>query len=168
MDQLTYRQTQLSAQKTFNQIAVDVASQVMALDQARAQYRRPSNTEPSLRNYSREKRGDFRWGFHHRHSGGARRDLATAQSSELAAAAAYIHNRIALDQGLGLTLERTTFRRGCRLAGGNTAQVTRDCLICSSARRAGHARPLHRALVARREEFTRHVAKRKSVWSSPP
>ena len=36
---------------------------------------------------------------------GARRDLATAQSSELAAAASYIHSRIALDQGLGLTLE---------------------------------------------------------------
>jgi hypothetical protein len=36
---------------------------------------------------------------------GARRDLATAQSSELAAAAGYMRNRIALDQGLGLTLE---------------------------------------------------------------
>ena len=49
---------------------------------SRPSIRRPPNTEPSWRS-----------------------DLAAAQSSELAAAAAYIHNRVALDQGLGLTLE---------------------------------------------------------------
>jgi outer membrane protein TolC len=35
----------------------------------------------------------------------ARRDLANAQSAELAAAAAYVHGRIALDQELGRTLD---------------------------------------------------------------
>ena len=35
----------------------------------------------------------------------ARRDMATAQSNELAAASAYVRSRIALDQDLGATLE---------------------------------------------------------------
>jgi outer membrane protein TolC len=96
----------LSAQKTFNQIAVDVASQVMALDQARAQYRAAVEHRTIVEKLLQGEERRFQMGASTIATlVGARRDLATAQSSELAAAAAYIHNRIALDQGLGLTLE---------------------------------------------------------------
>jgi outer membrane protein TolC len=106
MDQLTHRQTQLSAQKTFNQIAVEISSQVMALDQARAQYRAALERRTILDKLLQGEERRFQMGASTIATlVGARRDLATAQSSELAAAAAYIHNRIALDQGLGLTLE---------------------------------------------------------------
>jgi outer membrane protein TolC len=106
MDQLTHRQTQLNAQKTFNQLAVEVASQVMALQQARAQYQAAAEHRTIVEKLLQGEERRFQMGASTIATVvGARRDLATAQSSELAAAAAYIHNRIALDQGLGLTLE---------------------------------------------------------------
>jgi outer membrane protein TolC len=106
MDQLTHRQTQLSAQKTFNQLAVDVSNQVMALAQARAQYQAAVERRTILEKLLQGEERRFQMGTSTIATVvQARRDLATAQSSELAAAAAYLHNRIALDQGLGLTLE---------------------------------------------------------------
>jgi outer membrane protein TolC len=106
MDLLTYRQTQLNAQKTFNQIAVDVASQVMALQQARNQYQSAAEHRTIVEKLLQGEERRFQMGASTIATlVGARRDLATAQSSELAAAAAYIHSRIGLDQGLGLTLE---------------------------------------------------------------
>jgi len=106
MDQLTHRQTQLSAQKTFNQLAVDVASQVLVLHQARAQYQAAVEHRTILEKLLQGEERKFQMGTSTIATVvGARRDMATAQSSELAAAASYIHNRIALDQGLGLTLE---------------------------------------------------------------
>jgi outer membrane protein TolC len=106
IDRLTHRQTQLNAQKTFNQLAVDVASQVMALQQARAQYRASVEHRTIVEKLLQGEERKFQMGTSTIATVvGARRDMATAQSSELAAAAAYIHNRIALDQGLGLTLE---------------------------------------------------------------
>ena len=124
MDQLTHRQTQLNAQKTFNQLAVDVSSQVMALRQARALYQAAIEHRPSWRSCSREKKEISDGGVHHRHRGPGQARLATAQSSELAAAAAYIHNRIALDHGLGLTLEAEPhIGRGCHLRGALKEEV---------------------------------------------
>ena len=106
MDQLTHRQTQLNAQKIFNQLAVEVSSQVMALDQARAQYRAAVAHRTIVEKLLQGEERRFQMGASTIATVvGARRDLATAQSSELAAAASYIHSRIALDQGLGLTLE---------------------------------------------------------------
>ena len=106
MDQLTHRQTQLNAQKTFNQLAVEVASQVMALQQARAQYQAAAEHKTIVEKLLQGEERRFQMGASTIATVvAARRDLATAQSSELAAAAAYIHNRISLDQGLGLTLE---------------------------------------------------------------
>ncbi len=106
MDQLTHRQTQLNAQKTFNQLAVEVSSQVMALQQARAQYQAAVEHRTIVEKLLQGEERRFQMGASTIATVvAARRDLATAQSSELAAAAAYIHNRIALDQGLGLTLE---------------------------------------------------------------
>jgi outer membrane protein TolC len=106
MDQLTHRQTQLNAQKTFNQLAVEVASEVMALQQARAQYQAAAEHRTIVEKLLQGEERRFQMGASTIATVvAARRDLATAQSSELAAAAAYIHNRISLDQGLGLTLE---------------------------------------------------------------
>jgi outer membrane protein TolC len=106
IDQLIHRQTQLSSQKTFNQLAVDVSSQVMALQQARAQYQAAVERRTILEKLLQGEERRFQMGISTIATVvQARRDMATAQSSELAAAAAYMHNRIALDQGLGLTLE---------------------------------------------------------------
>jgi outer membrane protein TolC len=106
MDQLTHRQAQLNAQKTFNQLAVDVSTQVMALGQARAQYQAAVEHRTILEKLLQGEERKFQMGTSTIDTVvGARRDMATAQSSELAAAAAYMRNRIALDQGLGLTLE---------------------------------------------------------------
>jgi outer membrane protein TolC len=106
MDQLTHRQTQLNAQKTFNQLAVEVSSQVMALQQARAQYQAAVAHRTIVEKLLQGEERRFQMGASTIATVvAARRDLATAQSSALAAAASYIHNRIALDQGLGLTLE---------------------------------------------------------------
>jgi outer membrane protein TolC len=106
MDELLQRQSVLAAQRAANQLGVDIATQVLALEQARARY------QSALE--SRELLEKIVAGEEKKLLAGAstiaavvnnRRDLATAQSNELAAAAAYMRNRVALDQALGRTLE---------------------------------------------------------------
>jgi outer membrane protein TolC len=106
IDQLSHRQSQLAAQRAVNQLALDISNQVLALEQARARYQ--SAVE------SRTLVGRLLEGEEKKWLAGsstiatvvnARRDMATAESSELAAASAYMRSRIALDQDLSATLE---------------------------------------------------------------
>jgi outer membrane protein len=106
IDQLQLRQTQLSTQKDFNQVQVDVMNYVVALRQARARYDaavRNRTLDQQLVDAERRKL-----------SLGAstpynvivqQRDLIAAQSAETAALVSYTYARIALDQTLGTTLE---------------------------------------------------------------
>jgi len=105
IDQLTLRQTQLSDQKDFNQVQVDVQNYVIALRQARARY------EAAVRNrtlqeqlYTSERRR-FELGASIPYNvTQQQRDVMTAQSSETAALVAYVTARIALDRTTGAIL----------------------------------------------------------------
>jgi outer membrane protein TolC len=106
IDQLTVRQNSLQLQKDINQLAVDVSNQVVALQQARARY------EAAVRNRILEQQ--LLDAEQKKFSLGAsttynvvqqQRDLATAQSSEVAALVAYSNARVFLDETLGTTLE---------------------------------------------------------------
>jgi outer membrane protein len=106
IDQLTHRQTQLATQKTMNQLAVDIANQVLALQQARARYQSAVESRRLLETLLAGEEKKLLAGTSTISTVvAARRDMATAESSELAAAEAYMRNRIALDQALGNTLE---------------------------------------------------------------
>jgi len=105
IDQLSLRQTQLSSQKDFHQVEIDVRNYVIALRQARARYEAAEKSrvlEEEL--YASERR---------RYELGAstsydvtqqQRDLIAAQSSEVAARVAYINARVALDGTTGVIL----------------------------------------------------------------
>jgi outer membrane protein len=105
IDQLTLRQTQLSNQKDFNQVQVDVQNYVIALRQARARY------EAAVRNrtlqeqlYASERRR-FELGASIPYNvTQQQRDLMAAQSSEMAALVAYVTARIGLDRTTGAIL----------------------------------------------------------------
>ena len=105
IDQLQFRQTQLTTRKDLNQVEVDVRNYVIALRQARARY------DAAVRNrilqeqlYSSERRR-FELGASIPYNvTQQQRDLMTAQSSEMAALVAYITARIALDRTTGAIL----------------------------------------------------------------
>ncbi len=105
VDQLTFRQTQLTTRKDLNQVQVDVQNYVIALRQARARY------DAAVRNrtlqeqlYSSERRR-FELGASIPYNvTQQQRDLMTAQNSEMAALVAYITARIALDRTTGAIL----------------------------------------------------------------
>lgn len=106
IDQLTHRQTQLATQRTMNQLAVDIANQLLALQQARTRYQSAVSSRTLLEQLLAGEEKKLLAGTSTISMVvNARRDLATAESSELAAAEAYMRNRIALDHALGNTLE---------------------------------------------------------------
>jgi len=107
IDQLQLRQTQIQLSKDINQVAVDVSNYLVAMRQARGRYRAAVQTrilQQQLLDAEQKKL-----------AGGAstlfnvvqqQRDLIAAQSSEIAALVDFSNARVALDQTLGLTLER--------------------------------------------------------------
>jgi outer membrane protein TolC len=106
IDQLAYRQTQLTRQREINQLAVDVGNQVVALRQARARYAAASNARQVQEQLVAGEEKKFSLSSSTISAVvAARQSLAAARATELAALAAYKHARISLDQVLGLTLE---------------------------------------------------------------
>lgn len=107
IDQLQLRQTQIQLGKDLNQVAVDVSNYQVAMRQARGRYRAAVQTrilQQQLLDAEQKKL-----------AGGAstpfnvvqeQRDLIAAQSAEIAALVDFSNARVALDQTLGLTLER--------------------------------------------------------------
>jgi len=106
IDQLQFRQSQLRGQKDDNQIVVDISSQMSALRQARARYALARDTR-MLQEHLLE-------ADQQRASGvdtfntimSDQRSLVVTEISETNALATYAHARVALDQVLGMTLER--------------------------------------------------------------
>lgn len=105
IDLLQLRQTELTNQKSANQVQVEVQNYVIALRQARARYEAASRSrvlQQQLFAGEQEKLG----------LGAStssdvvqlQRDLTTAEAAEISAEAAYSQARIALDQALGRTL----------------------------------------------------------------
>lgn len=107
IDQLQLRQSQIQLGKDLNQVAVDVSNYAVAMRQARGRYRAAVQTrilQQQLLDAEQKKL-----------AGGAstpfnvvqqQRDLVTAQSAEIAALVDFSNARVALDQTLGVTLER--------------------------------------------------------------
>jgi outer membrane protein len=106
IDQLQLRQSQIQLNKDLNQVAVDISNYAVALRQARGRYRAAVQTrilQQQLLDAEQKKL-----------AGGAstpfnvvqqERDLAAAQSAEIAVLVDYSNARVALDQTLGTTLE---------------------------------------------------------------
>jgi outer membrane protein TolC len=117
IDQLQYRQSQLSAQRDLNQIVVDVSSSMAAIMQARSRYATAKNTrvlqEQLLEVEKKKSYGAATFNYIMIDQ----RALILAQLSEMSAITAYNRARISLDQVIGETLERNNITLEEGLAG---------------------------------------------------
>jgi outer membrane protein TolC len=106
IDQLTIRQTQVQTQRDLNEVVVDVSNQMVALQQARARYAaavRSRILEQQLLDAEQKK---FKLGASTTYSVVTQqRDLALAQSAEVAALVAFSNAQVSLDETLGTTLK---------------------------------------------------------------
>lgn len=106
IDQLQLRQSQLQNQKDLNQIVVDVSNQVTALRQARVRYEAAVKNRILEQQLFEAEQKKFALGASTTFNVVTQqRDLATAQSNEIAALVTYSNARVALDQVLGTTLD---------------------------------------------------------------
>jgi outer membrane protein len=107
IDQLQLRQAQIQLGKDTNQVAVDLSNYLVAMRQARGRYRAAVQTrilqEQLLAAEQKKLAGGASTPFNVVQQ---QRDLIAAQSSEIAALVDFSNARLALDQTLGLTLER--------------------------------------------------------------
>ena len=106
IDQLSLRQTELQYQRDVNELAVDVSNQVIALRQARAQYQAAVHNRILEQQLLDAEQKKFALGASTPFNVVTQqRDLATAQSAEIAAKVAYSNARVALSQTLGTMLQ---------------------------------------------------------------
>ncbi len=118
IDQLQFRQGELTSQRDLNNIAVAISSQMNALQQARSRYTAAKDTrilQEQLLSAEQEKFTSGLSTFNNLIAD--QRLLVTAQISEVNAATAYEHARIALDQVLGETLSKNHISLDDALAG---------------------------------------------------
>ena len=106
IDQLQQRQTELSTQKTLNQVQVDVSNYVVALRQARARHEAAVQNRILQEQLYKAEQEKFMLGASTPYNVvQAQRDLVAAQAAEVSGLASYEAARIALDETLGATLE---------------------------------------------------------------
>ena len=106
IDQLQIRQTQLTTQKDLKQAQVDIMNAVVALQQARARYDAAVQNRILQQRLFEAEQKKFALGMSTAYNVvQQQRDLAAAQSTEVAALVAYSNARISLDQTRGTTLE---------------------------------------------------------------
>jgi outer membrane protein len=106
IDQLQLRQTQLTTQKTLNQVQVDVSNYAVAVRQARVRYLAAvANRTLEQQLYDGEQRKLLLGASTPYNVIQQQRDLIASQATEVSALAAYSTARVALDQTLGATLE---------------------------------------------------------------
>jgi outer membrane protein TolC len=111
LDELADRQSQLARQKTSSDMARDIALERLALEQAAARYRSAMESRRLVERLLQSEEKKWQAGASTLAAVVmARRELADSESRELAAAAALVRGQIALDQALGLTLERNGIR----------------------------------------------------------
>jgi outer membrane protein TolC len=107
IDQLQFRQSQLTGQRDTNAIVVDISARMSALRQARARHSAAVNTRTLQEQLLAADREKFSSGIATFNDIiNDQRALVVAQISEVNALAAYAHARVSLDQTLGETLER--------------------------------------------------------------
>jgi outer membrane protein TolC len=111
IDQLNFRQTQLTTRRDLNQVQVDVQNYVIALRQARARYDAAVRNRTLQEQLYASERRRFELGASIPYNvTQQQRDLTTAQNTETAALVAYISARIGLDRTTGdiLTANRVS------------------------------------------------------------
>jgi len=107
IDQLQYRQSQVSAQRDTNQIVVDISNQLSALRQSRAKYSAAKETRVLQEQILDQDRKKFSYGISTFNDIIVdQRALVAAQISEINALTTYQRARVSLDQVLGETLEK--------------------------------------------------------------
>jgi len=107
IDQLQYRQQQVSTQRDRNQIVVDISNQLSALRQSRAKYSAAKQTRILQEELLAAERKKFSYGISTFNDIILdQRTLVTAQLYEVTAAVTYARARVSLDQVLGETLEK--------------------------------------------------------------
>jgi hypothetical protein len=107
IDQLSLRQTELQNKRSLNQIAVDLSNQVIGLQQARVRYQAAVRNRILSQQLLDAEQKKFALGVSTTFTVvQQQRDLAAAQSSEVASLVAYSNARIGLDQTVGQTLEQ--------------------------------------------------------------
>jgi outer membrane protein len=105
IDQLSYRQSQLSTRKDLNQVQVDVQNYAIALRQARARYDAAVRNRTLQEQLYASERKRFALGASIPYNvTQQQRDLIAAQNSETGALVAYITARTALDRTTGAIL----------------------------------------------------------------
>ncbi|MFN7995880.1 MAG: TolC family protein [Bryobacteraceae bacterium] len=105
IDQLQYRQNQLSDRKNVNQVEVDVQNYVVALQQARARYNAAVQNRILQEQLLAGEQKRFGLGSSVPYNVILQqRDLTNAQSTEIAALVSYSSARIGLDRTLGVLL----------------------------------------------------------------
>jgi outer membrane protein len=105
IDQLSLRQTELQYHKDLDQVAVDVSNYATALQQARARYLAAVHNRILEQQLLDAEQKRFALGASTPYNVvSQQRDLAAAQSAEIAALVNYSNARIALSQTLGTTL----------------------------------------------------------------
>ncbi len=106
VEQLQLRQTQLTTEKSLNQVIVDISNDLIAVQQARARYAAAvKNHELQQQLLDAEQRKFLLGASTPYNVTQQQRDLAAASATELSALAAYSTARVALDQATGATLE---------------------------------------------------------------
>ncbi len=107
VEQLQFRQGELTSQRDLNNIVVAISSQMNALQQARSRYTAAKDTRVLQEQLLAAEQEKFSSGLSTFNNLIAdQRLLVTAQISEVNALATYAHARISLDQVLGETLEK--------------------------------------------------------------
>ena len=105
IDQLSYRQTQLSMRKDLNQVQVDVQNYVIAVRQARARYDAAVGNRILQEQLYASERRRFELGASIPYNvAQQQRDLMAAQDSVTAALTAYVTARLALERTTGAIL----------------------------------------------------------------
>jgi outer membrane protein TolC len=131
IDQLKFRQGELQSQRDQNQILVDVSSAVSALRQARARYDAARGTrllQEELLAAERQKSGAAAFNT----IMADQRALMAARISEMGAVSSCVHARVALDQVLGETLEKS----GISIEEASSGRVARESALPAAAQPA--------------------------------
>ena len=107
LDELSQRQAQLARAKAATDLARDIALQRLTLLQASTRYHSAIESRKIIEQLLQGEEQKWKAGTSTVSAiVQARRDLANAQSTELAAAEAFVRAQVSLDQALGVTLQR--------------------------------------------------------------
>ena len=107
-DQLQMRQQELQLEKSIAQVSVDVRNALIGVEQAHSRYETALETLKLARETLEAEKKKYEFG---KSTNAlviqAQRDVVAAESEQVQSMANYTHARIALDQAVGMTLERS-------------------------------------------------------------